>query len=134
MVDNDGWSGKFSSLLHSPNERVEARIDCASRTAAFVEINRAQTNHGTERLLPSEACQFGWNFRIALKFQSVRSRSRLILIDHQRTNEAYAVVTQLPGAVVAIGGASKRPASKHQQITAALQITVDRWPCLLGID
>src|SRR5258708_15488807 len=87
-------------------------------------------NDRTEGLFPSELRQRERNVGVRFKLQAVRAGCLLILVNHQWTRVAHAVVAQLPYAAIAVRGAGEWAASDHQQIAAALQEAVDLAPCV----
>src|SRR5206468_549526 len=91
VVDLDDGSSQLAATFDAPDNRVHPGVNRPGRTSAMVQVNRAQSNHRAEALLP---CKFGYlhrQVRILLKFQPAGTGRLLILVDHQRSCETHAV-------------------------------------------
>src|SRR5579872_4007397 len=106
-------------------------IDRTCCSASVVKINCTEPDHGTETSFPTEGWQLQGPVRICNKLHRIRARSRFVLVNHELPCEAHAVLPQAPAGCVAIGCATERPSSNHQQISASRQIFVNTRPRLL---
>ena len=68
------------------------------------------------------------SFGIGLELQAVGAGSFLVLVDHERTDEADAVVAKMPAGGIAIGGAGEGPSAEDEEIAAAVEELLDGWP------
>ena len=98
----------------------------------MVQIDGAEADHGAERALPGKGRQLQWYFRIGLELQAVGAGSVLVLVDHERTDAANAVIAEMPAGAVAIGGARERHPAEDQEIASAIEELLDARPGLFG--
>ena len=132
MIHLNRGRGQLAAIFDSPGERIEARIDGTGCAAAMIEVDCAQTNHRAEGVLPGERGKLQRHFGIRLELHSVGAGSFLILVDHQRADEADAVIAKMPSAGVAIGGAGEGRSAENQQIAAAIEELLDGRPGFFG--
>src|SRR5437879_5204425 len=97
----------------------------------MVQIHSTQPDHRAERSLPGERRHFQSQFGIALELKPIRSRSLLILINHERADEPHAVIAQMPSLSITIRSARKRHSPEHQKISSAIEKALDRHPTVL---
>ena len=98
----------------------------------MVEIDGAETDHGAEGTLPGERGKLQGQFGIGLELQAVGAGSVLILVDHERTDEADAVVAKMPSGGIAIGGASEGHSTEDEEIASAVEELLDGGPGFFG--
>ena len=94
----------------------------------MVEVDSTEADDGAEGALPWERGELQWQFGIGLELQAVGAGSFLVLVDHERTDEADAVVAKMPAGRIAIGGAGEGPSAEDEEIAAAVQELLDGWP------
>src|SRR5437879_13539724 len=98
----------------------------------MVQIHSTQPDHRAERSLPGERRHFQSQFGIALELKPIRSRSLLILINHERADEPHGVIAQMPSLSITIRRARKRHSPEHQKISFVIEEALDRRATFLG--
>ena len=132
VIDLQDRGRQLAAVFDAPGERVEAGVEGAGGASAVVEVDGAEPDHGAEGALPRKGGKLQGHFGIRLELQAVGAGSVLVLVDHERTDAADAVVAQMPSAAVAIGGASEGHAAEDQQIASAVEELLDGGPGVFG--
>jgi hypothetical protein len=119
------------AVFDAPGERVETGVEEPAAPPRWYRSTALRRITGL-KARPTRTREAARDFGIGLEFQAVGAGSVLVLVDHQRTDAAHAVIAEMPAAAVAIGGARERHPAEDQQIASAIEELLDGGPCVFG--
>jgi len=128
MVDLREGSREAAAVGDAPGEGIEANVERAGGAATRVEVGGAETDDGTESLLPGEMREFDGDFGIGGEHRTCRTGRGLVLVDLEEGRKAAAVIAQVPAGGIMIGGAGERPAAEDEQVAAVMEEIRDSGP------